>query len=82
VRDNRPGIYLFTNATIHTDFQNTLENASLLVRDGFVEAVGFSISAPQGAKVIDLQDKHFYPGLIDLYSDYGLSELPESGNFT
>jgi len=82
VRDNRPGIYLFTNATIHTDFQNTLEDASLLVRDGFVEAVGVSISAPQGAKVIDLQDKHIYPGLIDLYSDYGLSELPESGSFS
>jgi imidazolonepropionase-like amidohydrolase len=82
VRDNRPGIYLFTNATIHTDYQNTLEEAALLVRDGFVEAVGKNIEAPKGARVIDLQGKHIYPGLIDLYSDYGLSEVPESGGFS
>ncbi|MFP4090429.1 MAG: amidohydrolase family protein [Cyclobacteriaceae bacterium] len=82
VRDNRPGIYLFTNATIFTDYQNKLENASLLIRNGFVEAVGTDLSAPKGARIIDLEGKHIYPGLVDLYSDYGLSELPKVDGFS
>ena len=82
VRDTRPGIYLFTNATIFSDYQTRQENASLLIRDGVVEAVGSDLSAPPEAQVIDLQGKYVYPGLIDLYSDYGLSEVPKSKEFS
>lgn len=82
VRDNRPGIYLFQNATIVTDYQSQLENASLLIRDGFVEAVGTNISAPSGARVIDLKGRYIYPGFIDLYSDYGLSDVPQGSSFS
>jgi imidazolonepropionase-like amidohydrolase len=82
VRDNRPGIYLFTNATIYTDYQTKMENASLLIRDGFVEAVGKDISAPKGARVTDLKGRYVYPGLVDLYSDYGLSEVPKRNGFS
>ncbi len=82
VRDKRPGIYLFTNATIYTDYQNKLEEASLLIRDGIVEAVGTNLEAPRGAQVIDLRGKYVYPGLVDLYSDYGLSKVPDTGGFS
>jgi imidazolonepropionase-like amidohydrolase len=82
VRDNRPGIYLLTNATIFTDYQTKIENASLLIRDGLVEAVGTNLSAPKGARIIDLKGKYVYPGLVDMYSDYGLSEIPKSGSFS
>ncbi|WPP52392.1 amidohydrolase family protein [Catalinimonas niigatensis] len=82
VRDNRPDVYLFQNATIISDYQTTLENASLLIRDGFVEEVGTNINAPQGARVIDLKGKHVYPGLLDLYSSYGLSKIPKSDGFS
>lgn len=82
VRDNRPGIYLFTNATIFKDYQTRLENASLLIRDGFVEAVGPDITPPPGARIIDLKGKYIYPALIDLYSDYGLSVVPEKKPFS
>ncbi|WKN30123.1 amidohydrolase family protein [Porifericola rhodea] len=82
VRDNRPGLYLFTNATLITDYQNTLENASLLIRNGYVEAVGTNIQPPAGARVVDLQGKYIYPSFIDLFSDYGLSELPKKSGFS
>lgn len=82
VRDTRPSLYLFTHATVYTDYQTRLEDASLLIRDGVVEAVGQEIDTPAGAQVVDLQGKFIYPGLIDLYSDYGLSAVPESSSFS
>ena len=82
VRDNRPGIYLFIHATIYTDYQTRLEDASMLIKDGLITQVGQNIEPPQGARVIDLQGKFIYPGLIDLYSDYGLSPAPEAKRFS
>ena len=40
VYDERPGLYAFTNATIVVDPGTTLQNATLLIRNGRVEAVG------------------------------------------
>ncbi len=82
VRDTRPGVYLFTNATIFSDYQTRLDSASLLIRNGVVEAVGNNLTAPAGAQEIDLAGKFIYPGLIDLYSDYGLSEVPTRAPFS
>ncbi len=82
VRDSRSGLYLFQHATIITDYQSKLENASLLIKDGFIVAVGNDISAPAGARVVDLKGKFIYPAFIDLYSDYGLSEIPKSEGFS
>ncbi|GAG52431.1 unnamed protein product, partial [marine sediment metagenome] len=44
-----------------------------------IEAVGNDITEPPDAVVIDLGGKFIYPGLIDLYTHYGISEnLPEA----
>jgi imidazolonepropionase-like amidohydrolase len=82
VRDDRPQRYLFTNATVVVDYQTTLQNASLLIEDGFIRAVGTDISPPSGTRTIDLQGKYIYPSFIDLYSHYGLSEVPKSSGFS
>lgn len=82
IRDDRPGKYLFTNATVVVDYQTTLQNASLLIEDGFVTAVGTDISAPAGTRTVDLQGKYIYPSFIDLYSHYGLSEVPKQSGFS
>ena len=82
VRDTRPAVYLFTNATVFSDYQTRLDSSSLLIRDGVVEAVGRNLTAPAGAQEIDLGGKFIYPGLIDLYSDYGLSEVPDRPPFS
>ncbi|MBD2701507.1 amidohydrolase family protein [Spirosoma sp. BT702] len=75
VHDERPGLYAFTNATIIVDPQTTLNNATLLIRDGKVEAVGTAVSVPAGAVVTDLTGKRIYPALIDIDSDYGMPEV-------
>lgn len=78
VYDERPGLYAFTNATIVVDPQTTLQNATLLIRDGRVEAVGTNVSVPAGTVIADLKGKRIYPALIDIYSDYGMPEIPRA----
>ncbi|MFA0963733.1 amidohydrolase family protein [Roseivirga sp. BDSF3-8] len=78
VFDERPGLYAFTNATIFTEYNKKLENATLLIRDGRIEAVGTNVSVPKGAIVTDLEGKFIYPGLIDMYTSYGLPPVKPS----
>lgn len=75
VYDKRPGLYAFTHATIFTDYKTRLTDATLLVRDGKVEAVGPNLKIPAGAVVQDLKGKYIYPGFVDLAANYGLAEV-------
>lgn len=75
VFDERPGLYAFTNATIVVDSKTTLRNATLLIRDGRVMAVGSSVLVPAGAVVADLKGRRVYPSLIDIDSDYGMPDV-------
>ena len=75
VHDERPGLYAFTNATIVVDPQTTLQNATLFVRDGRVEAIGPNVKLPTGVVATDLKGKRIYPALLDIDSDYGMPEV-------
>ncbi|MGV3587689.1 MAG: amidohydrolase family protein [Adhaeribacter sp.] len=72
VYDDRPGLVAFTNATIFTDYQTRLDNATLLIRNGKVVATGTKVKIPADAVVIDVKGKYIYPSLIDIFSSYGL----------
>ena len=56
------------NATILTVSQGTIENGSILIRDGKIAAVGTDIDVPRGAHVIDATGKYVTPGIIDEHS--------------
>jgi len=76
VYDERDGLYAFTNATIYKSYNQKIEKATLIIRDGKVEAIGTQVSVPKGAVVIDLKnEKTIYPGFIDMYSSYGIPEV-------
>lgn len=75
VYDERSGLVALTNATIHTDYKTKIENATLLIRNGKVEAVGTKVQVPAGAVVVDAKGKHIYPGLVDMFTSYGLPEV-------
>ncbi len=75
VKDNRAGSYAFTNATIITDPQTTLQNATMLVKGNKVEQVGAGLAIPKGYTVIDLKGKFIYPSLIDMFTSYGLADV-------
>lgn len=74
VADKREGSYAFTNATIVKDAQTTLTNATLIIREGKIVAVGVGLIIPKDAIVIDCKDKFIYPSFIDIYTDYGIPQ--------
>jgi imidazolonepropionase-like amidohydrolase len=74
VADHRDGLYAFTNVTIYKSWNEKLDNATLVIRKGKVEAIGQGIAVPPDAVVIDAPGKTIYPSFIELYSAYGLKE--------
>ncbi|MBX2931458.1 MAG: amidohydrolase family protein [Chitinophagaceae bacterium] len=69
--DNRLEVYAFTNATIIQNAQSTLQNATLVIKQGKIS--GINIPVPKEAVVIDCKGKFIYPSFIDLYSGYGIA---------
>ena len=78
IANPRSGYYAFTNATIIKDAKTTLTNATLLVKQGRIEAVGANLTIPKEAVIINCQGKFLYPSFIDAYSDYGF-DAPQGG---
>jgi imidazolonepropionase-like amidohydrolase len=56
------------NATILTVTKGTIQNGSVLIREGKVAAVGTDVHAPANATVIDASGKFLMPGIIDCHS--------------
>lgn len=83
VADPKDGSYAFTNAIIVKDAQTTLRNATLVIREGKIVAVGEGIAIPKDAVVIDCKGKFIYPSFIDIYSDYGMpvTQRAQAGGF-
>ena len=72
VEDIRDNHYAFINAKIHLDYKTSIDNGTLIIKNGLVEDVGTNIDIPNGVRVFDLDGKHIYPSFIDLYSDYAI----------
>ncbi len=63
-------------ATIHTVTKGTIPNGTIVLDKGRILAIGGAeVTVPRGAKVVDVTDKHIYPGLIDAYSTVGITEI-------
>ena len=74
MRVNTPTVHAFTNATIITAPGEIHENATLVIRNGVIEAVGRNASVPADARVWDMEGKTIYPGFIDAHSGVGMQE--------
>lgn len=72
VTDPRSGHYAFTHATIVKDGNSTLMDATLIIKDGKIVAVGTGLTVPPGAVETDCKGRYLYPSFIDLYADYGI----------
>jgi imidazolonepropionase-like amidohydrolase len=64
--------YAFINATIVRNSSGTDSNATLIIRNKKIIAVGTNIGIPKDVVIIDCKGKYIYPSFIDLYSDYGM----------
>ncbi|RZK85154.1 MAG: amidohydrolase, partial [Pedobacter sp.] len=74
--DTRPGMFAFTNATIVVNANQTLSNATLLIKGQTIKAVGAGVAVPKGYVVVDLKGKFIYPSMVDAFSSYGITEAP------
>jgi len=74
IQDKDAAVYAFTHAIVHVNAQTVFEDATLLVKEGRVLAVGAGIAIPKGAIETDLKGKHIYPSLIDAFSTYGVEQ--------
>ncbi len=77
IPDPRLDWYAFTHANIHVNGNQTLRDATLVIREGRITAMGTQVQPPLGAVVIDLQGRSIYPAFIDLSTDYGLTAAEE-----
>jgi len=70
-----PGVYAIRNARIVTVSGPVIESGTIVIRNGKIEAVGASATTPAGAQEIDASGLTVYPGMIDLGTQMGLTEI-------
>ncbi len=76
------GTFAIRNARIVTVSGPDIENGTVVIRDGKIEAVGVNVSVPAGAQTIDGRGLSVYPGMIDAGTNMGLVEVPQGANGT
>lgn len=76
------GTFAIRNARIVTVSGPEIENGTVVIRNGKIEAVGTNVSVPAGAQTIDGAGLFVYPGMIDAGTNMGLVEVPQGANGT
>ncbi|MEQ8956007.1 MAG: amidohydrolase, partial [Gammaproteobacteria bacterium] len=71
ITDNRANAYAFTGGVIYRPDGSLDDDVTLLIRDGSIVDIAPGNAVPAGFFEIDLAGKYVYPGLIDIYSEYG-----------
>jgi len=64
-----------TGGTVYPVSGPKIDNATVLIRDGRIAAVGTNVAVPAGATRIDASGKWVTPGLIDGAGNMGLREI-------
>jgi len=71
-----PNAYAIVNARVFVGDGRILERATVLIRDGVIEAVGENVSIPPDAEIVNGEGLIVYPGFIDAHTTQGL-KLPD-----
>ena len=69
-----PPYYAITGVRIVTGTGNTIDDGTIVVRDGLIEAVGANTDIPAGVWTLDGSGLTAYPGLIDAMTTIALPE--------
>lgn len=75
-QDSFPNSFAITQARVFVGDGKVLEKATVLIRDGLIEAVGTDVMIPPDAEVIKGDSLVIYPGFIDAHTTKGL-KLPD-----
>ncbi|MHA2620260.1 MAG: amidohydrolase family protein [bacterium JZ-2024 1] len=67
LRDNTPQVHALINARIVQAPGLTIENGTIVLRDGLIVSVGRDVHIPGDARIWNLKGLTIYPGFIDPY---------------
>jgi imidazolonepropionase-like amidohydrolase len=65
MREAGPRWNAIVGVTLHVSPEQTVNNATVVFRDGIITAVGEGLTPPEGARVYDHRGMHVYAGFID-----------------
>ena len=68
---------LIRGATLLTVTKGTIQNGSILLRDGKIEALGANVQAPAGADIVEAKGKFVTPGIIDAHIHIAADSINE-----
>ena len=80
LRENSGGFHALVGARVVTAPGQVLENATVVIRNGLITAVGSNVQPPAGARVWQLKGQTVYPGFIDAHADLGMDAVPQGGD--
>ena len=66
---------------VDTVASGVIHNGIIVVRNGRITAVGADVDIPDDATVIEVQDKTVFPGLVNPFSQMGLSSGGGGGSY-
>lgn len=69
-------VYAIRGARVVTLAGPPLPQATVVIEEGKIAAVGPEVAIPAGAEVIDGQGLQVYPGIFDAVTQIGLEEIP------
>jgi imidazolonepropionase-like amidohydrolase len=81
----KTGTFALVNASVETVTKGVLQNATVVISQGKITAVGNNVSLPEGAEIIDCKGLWVYPGMIDGGTQAGLFEfgmVPQASDIT
>lgn len=81
-KTGRGGTFAIANARIVTVSGATIENGTVVIKDGKIIAVGTNVTIPAGSEKIDAKGLSVYPGMIDAGTNLGLAEIGQGANAT
>ena len=74
-----PPYFAIRGAKIVPVSGRTTENSTIIISRGIITAIGADAKIPDEAWIIDGKGLTVYPGLIDSFTDVGLSAPPAAG---
>lgn len=79
---NAQAIVLQNARVLTATTPDVLENASVVIHNGKITAVGAAVSVPAGAQIIDLSGKTITPGFVVADTLLGVTEISGGANAT
>ena len=80
VADIKPNKFALIDACIYVDAHTRLPKATLLIDGDKIVSISEKTNIPAGYVAINCLNKIIYPGFIDAYTSYGLSDTKNEGN--